>query len=173
MIIERSPTGTGCSLDHLVHHTKLEVLLIMVIGGVAVLVLVAVVQHGLAGDALLPPGDGGHFADSPGGAVTDVSPLDRLAVPLATSGALHLRGPVGVHSSNVTVFTILTLLNTTECVCHIVIVIFIPPALHKEPGPLHKLVHRHVGGDGAGDHITLHQTVVANPNRAWSAVHET
>ena len=107
-------------------------------------VLVAVVQHGLAGHTLLSPGDGRHFPHSPGGSVADVAPLHTLTISLPRGGSLHLRGAVGVDGPEVLVL----LHRTTEGVRHVIVVILLPLALHEQAGALHKLVHGHGGAAG-------------------------
>ena len=115
-------------------------------------VLVAVVQHRLAGDTLLSPGDGRHFPHSPSCSVTDVASLHTLTVSLPRGGALHLRGAVGVDGPDVLV----VLHRTTEGVRHVIVVILLPLALHEQAGALHELVHGHgvvlgVDGEEPGD----------------------
>ena len=112
----------------------------VVSGWVGLLVVVAVVEHGLAGDALLSTSDGCDFPDGPGRPVPNVPSLDRLGIAFAGGGALHLGVAVRVDGTQLLV---LVLHSTRERVGNVVIVIVLTLALHEEAGALHKLVHGH------------------------------
>ena len=125
----------------------------VVSGRVGLLVVVAVVEHGLAGDTLLSTSDGCDFPDGPGRPVPNVPSLDRLGIAFAGGGALHLGVAVRVDGTQLLV---LVLHSTRERVGNVVIVIVLTLALHEEAGALHKLVHRHGvvlggGGEETGD----------------------
>ena len=130
---------------YLLNYTKLEVLLVIINAGIALIVLIAVVEHGLAGDALLAPGDRGHLPDSPGGPVPDVATLDPPAVSLTRRATLHLSGTVGVDSSDI---IRVSLQSSGKRVGNIIIVRLFPLALHEEAGAFDKLVHGHDVMDG-------------------------
>ena len=112
----------------------------VVSGRVGLLVVVAVVEHGLAGDTLLSTSDGCDFPDGPGRPVPNVPSLDRLGIAFAGGGALHLGVAVRVDGTQLLV---LVLHSTRERVGNVVIVIVLTLALHEEAGALHKLVHGH------------------------------
>ena len=130
---------------YLLHYTKLEVLLAVANAGVTLRVLVAVVEHGLAGHGLLAARDRRHFAHGARGAVPDVAALHAAAVALARRAPLHLRGAVGVHGAQVAAVS-LALERAGEGVGDIVIVLLLALALHEQARPLHELVHGHVAG---------------------------
>ena len=134
-------TGRG----YLLHYTKLEVLLAVANAGVTLRVLVAVVEHGLAGHGLLAARDGRHFAHGARGAVPDVAALHAAAVALARRAPLHLRGAVGVHGAQVAAVS-LALERAGEGIGDIVIVLLLALALHEQARPLHELVHGHGAG---------------------------
>lgn len=133
--------GTSIVLCYLLNNTKLEVLLVIIDRRVGVLVLIAIVEHWLAGDTLLPPGDGCHLPHRPGGPVSDIPSLNWFRISFPTRGPLHLSISVGMNSTNI----LLIINSSTECISNIVIVIFFPLALHEQAGTFHKLVHRHFG----------------------------
>ena len=156
-------TGRG----YLLHYTKLEVLLAVANAGVTLRVLVAVVEHGLAGHGLLAARDGRHFAHGARGAVADVAALHAAAVALARRAPLHLRGAVGVHGAQVAAVR-LALERAGEGVCDIVIVLLLALALHEQARPLHELVHGHGGGVvRAGSPSQGHSVVVAVTCLGW------
>ena len=110
--------------------------------GIALIVLVTIVEHRLGGDTLLSSGDRRHLPDRPGGPVPDVASLDTARVSLTSCATLHLSGSVGVHSSDILT---VSLQGSGECVGNIVIVSVLALALHEQARTFHKLVHGHDG----------------------------
>ena len=111
--------------------------------GIALIVLVTIVEHRLGGDALLASGDRGHLPDRPRGPVSDVASLDTARVSLTSCATLHLSGAVGVHSPDILT---VSLQGSGKCVGNIVTVRVLALALHEQARTFHKLVHGH-GGD--------------------------
>ena len=144
------------STSHLIYDTKFKALLVLWDGRVLLAEVWVISHDGLWSDRLLPLSDGRHFPDGPGGTGLDAPGPDGTGVPLP------FRRPVDGHRAHSVdgVDVIAAIASSVPCrqvafwrlrarreirIGHVVVIIFLAAALHKEPRAFHKLVNWHGG----------------------------